>query len=272
MNKTFYFIGGLPRSGSTLLCNILNQNPRFHATSTSGVIDLILLVRNNWSNIGEFKASPNDLAKFRVMRSILPSFYNDIEKPVIFDKSRGWPAHLEMLEFLLGHRAKILVPVRDIQDVLASFEKIWRKESAHSLIPQERAHMETFGTVESRCEVWLKHNQPVGKAYNNIKDALVRGYGERMHFVFFEELTRNPKKIMHDVYAFLEEPYFEHNFKHVEQVTHEDDRMYGFSDLHTIRKQVVPVASQWREILGDWAEKYEPMNFWKHALRTKKNK
>lgn len=29
LNKNFYFMAGLPRSGSTLLSSILNQNPRF---------------------------------------------------------------------------------------------------------------------------------------------------------------------------------------------------------------------------------------------------
>ena len=34
-SKKINVICGLPRSGSTLLCNILNQNPDFHASSTS---------------------------------------------------------------------------------------------------------------------------------------------------------------------------------------------------------------------------------------------
>ena len=59
IDKNVHFISGMPRSGSTLLCNILNQNPRFHATGTSGVLDLLLLVRNNWNLIpstGNFAA------------------------------------------------------------------------------------------------------------------------------------------------------------------------------------------------------------------------
>ena len=53
--KKFYFIAGLPRSGSTLLANILAQNPKFHTTSTSGVMDVMFGVRNNWDNLIEFK-------------------------------------------------------------------------------------------------------------------------------------------------------------------------------------------------------------------------
>jgi len=36
-SKTFHFISGLPRSGSTLLSAILRQNPRFYAGMTSPV-------------------------------------------------------------------------------------------------------------------------------------------------------------------------------------------------------------------------------------------
>lgn len=257
-----HFISGMPRSGSTLLCNILNQNPRFHATATSGALDLLLLVRNNWTLIPELKALPGDLPKFRVLKSILPAFYADVDKPVLFDKSRGWPAHLEMIEALVGTQVKVLVAVRDIRDILASFEKIWRKESALKMIPQEKGNMDQFQTVQGRCEVWLRANQPVGKAYNSVKDALLRGYGNRMHFIFFEELSSNPEKVMRGVYEFLDEEYYPHDFKNVAQSTHEDDRIYGFTDLHTIRSEVKSLTSDWRTVLGDWAEKYGGLNFW----------
>lgn len=261
-DKKFYFISGLPRSGSTLLCNILNQNPRFHATSTSGVLDMLLAIRNNWNNIVEFKATRNDLAKMRVLRGMLQSFYADLDKAVIFDKSRGWPGFLEMAESLLGHKAKVLVCVRDVRDVLSSFEKLWRKESKSGQISQEKANMLKFQTIEGRCDVFLSNNQPVGSAYNRIKDALARGYGDRMHFVFFEELTSDPQKIMRAVYEFIGEDYFDHDFDNVEQTTNEDDFFHGFKDLHTIRRKVRPVYSDWREVLGTFAARYEVLNFW----------
>ncbi len=261
-DKNFVFLGGLPRSGSTLLANILNQNPRFHATPTSGLLEMLLIVRNNWNNITEFRATRNDLAKFRTLRAMLFAFYENIDKPFIFDKSRGWLAHLEMAESLLGHKAKVLVPVRDIRDVLTSFEKLWRKESASGQISQERENYAKFQTVEGRCDIWLQPAQPVGIAYNRIKDALRRGYADRMYFVFFDELTTKPGEVMRGIYEFLGEPYFDHDFRNVEQSTHEDDFFHGFKDLHTIRNQVAPVATQWKEVLGPFAEKYAKLNFW----------
>ncbi len=265
--RKFHFISGLPRSGSTLLCNILNQNPRFHATATSGVLDMLLAIRNNWNAIAAFKAVRNNPAKLRVLRAMLFSFYSDIKAPVIFDKSRGWPGFLEMGEEILGHKAKVLVCVRDIRDVLSSFEKLWRKESRTGQISQEKQHPNEFQTVEERCKVWLKTNQPIGSAYNRVKDALQRGYGDRMHFVFFDELTTNPTKVLDQIYAFLGEKKYPHDFTNVAQTTIEDDFFHGFTDLHTIRQHVKPVKSDWRDVLGNFADEYAKLNFWEKGRK-----
>src|SRR3989344_3597345 len=96
--KTIHFISGLPRSGSTLLCNILAQNPRLHTTATSGIMDIMFMVRNNWDTLVEFRAHPDEEAKERVLKGILESYYATADKPVIFDKSRGWVSLLEMAE------------------------------------------------------------------------------------------------------------------------------------------------------------------------------
>lgn len=270
--KQVVTIAGLPRSGSTLLCNILNQNPAFHATETSGVLQLLLMVKNNWNNIIEFKAVRNEPAKLRVLRSMLFSFYADQDKKIIFDKCRGWPEQLAMLESILGQKAKMLVTVRDMRDVLASFEVLWRKESKTGQTSQEKAFPVEFQTVEGRCEVMMRANQPVGSAYQKMKDAILRGYADRMHFIQFERLTTHPEKVMRDVYTFLNEPYFPHDFEHVEQTTKEDDFFHGFTDLHTIRKSIEPVPSQWQTILGPTGEQYEKFNFWNKSTKTEPSK
>jgi sulfotransferase len=40
MKQKIFFNSTLPRSGSTLLQNIMGQNPEFHVTPTSGLIDV----------------------------------------------------------------------------------------------------------------------------------------------------------------------------------------------------------------------------------------
>lgn len=264
MNKTFHFISGMPRSGSQLICNILSQNPRFHVSPTSGILDIIFSVRNNWDELIEFKANPNEEGKKRVLRGILESYYADREEPVIIDKSRGWLAYLELVEMILERPAKVLVPVRDLRDILASFEKLWRQGASNRQIAQERENYFLWQTVEGRCQVWVNQNQPVGLAFNRIKDALGRGFKDRLHFVRYEDLTRYPKRTMLMLYNFLEEDYFEHDFDSVEQVIFEHDVVYGLgSELHTIRPKVEPQPPQWISVLGEEvAEKYKGLELW----------
>ena len=49
MTEKIFFQSSLPRSGSTLLQNILAQNPDFYATPTSGVLELLYAARANYS-------------------------------------------------------------------------------------------------------------------------------------------------------------------------------------------------------------------------------
>ena len=50
LNKKIFIVAGLPRSGSTLLMNILGQNDAFFVTPTSGILDIIVYIRNSWNN------------------------------------------------------------------------------------------------------------------------------------------------------------------------------------------------------------------------------
>lgn len=262
----FHFLGGLPRAGSTLLCNILAQNPRLHTTQTSGCMDVMFGVRNNWDQLIEHRARPMPRAKTRVLRAILHSYYADVERPVVIDKCRGWVSLIEMIESVLGRPAKVLVPVRDLRDVLASFERLWRARAADGQIAGERENYFQFQTIEGRLAFWMRDDQPVGLAHNRIRDALNRGLGDRLHFVPFGRLTQDPASTLRDIYAFLGEEPYDHDFARVEQVTAEDDGVFGFGELHTIQPAVEPVPPRWPAVLGQAAARYDGLSFWQPVV------
>jgi len=56
MVEKIFFNSSLPRSGSTLLQNIMAQNQKFYVTPTSGVLELVFGARANYTNSPEFKA------------------------------------------------------------------------------------------------------------------------------------------------------------------------------------------------------------------------
>jgi sulfotransferase len=171
---------------------------------------------------------------------------------------------LELLESITGKGAKVLVPVRDLRDVLASFEKLHRKNMGLRQSEAEKANYLGFQTVKQRCETWSRFDQPVGLAYNRIKDALQRGWKDKMFFVDYNKFTSTPLEMLKSVYAFLEEDWFEHDVHNVEQVTWEDDEVHGYASgvLHGIRKDIRPQPPQWPAVLGGDAAIYDNQTIW----------
>ncbi|HQT27472.1 MAG TPA: hypothetical protein PLK99_12895 [Burkholderiales bacterium] len=61
-----------------------------------------------------------------------------------------------------------------------------------------------------------------------------------------------------------------HDFDRAEQVTCEDDHVYGFKDLHIIRQQVKPQEHKWERVFDDavfqspaWNNIENTAQFWK---------
>jgi len=154
--------------------------------------------------------------------------------------------------------------------VVASFEKLYRKTSALGQLPQEAAMALRFKTALGRTEVFIDDGQPVGRAYNAIRDAVTRGWHDRMHFIDFEDLTRRPRETLQGIYRFLDVAPHAHDFERVEQLTVEDDFVYGFKDLHVIRARVEPQAPAWPKVYDDavfqspaWKTLEGVAQFWK---------
>ena len=129
MEKIF-FQSSLPRAGSTLLQNILGQNPDFYVTPTSGVLELIYASRNNYTNDVSFKAQDPELMKkgwLNFCNQGLIGFYKGItQKKYVVDKSRGWGIHYNFLNSFYPN-PKIVCMVRDLRSIYASMEKNFRK-------------------------------------------------------------------------------------------------------------------------------------------------
>lgn len=263
--KQFFFISGLPRSGSTLLCNILAQNPEVHVSkATSGLHDVLFNIRNQWDRLIEHQAEGTDYERLRrVLRGVFEN-YHDTEKSVIIDKGRGWLSLIEMAEFALGCEIKILSPVRDVAEILASFENLWRKTTGKSQWSFESNDYMLSQTVAGRCEIWSRRDQPVGLAYNRVNDAISRGHAGKIKFIEFDDLTSSPSSVMAGIYKFLDMDYFSHDFSNIAQYTREDDEnVHRIEGLHSIRPKVAPVPKSARAVLGSVAEKYRNLETWR---------
>jgi len=257
MEKLF-FQSSLPRSGSTLLQNILAQNPDIYATPTSGVLELIYAARENYTNSPEFIAQDKELMRTAFLsfcKSGMDAFYNAItDKKYVVDKSRGWGIHYDFLKTIRGEEPKIVCMVRDLRDVFASMENNFRKSPEKSNSVISWANM-TGTTVPKRVDIWAQ-SQPVGLAIERLQEIIRYGNNAHILFVKYEDLCLNPEGQMVRIYEYLGIPYFKHDFDNIQQVTKEDDEVYGAFGDHTIRHELKLQPSKAKALLGkqvcDW--------------------
>jgi sulfotransferase len=270
MQKSFYFMAGLPRSGSTLLSAILNQNPRFYSGPSSPVTGLMLLMEQALSQDELFRAHPKPNQANQIIANLLPQYYSDIDKSVIFDKNRSWVNRLHYIEGYFGLTPKVICPVRNLDEILTSFISMHRRNPYEvngkiNFMDEMLIKSNIPLTDDNRCEFLVSENGILGQSYTGIRDALMKGQQSFMHFVEYDDLTNSPEETVKKIYDFLEEEYYKHDFNNLVNINSEDDSsVYGIIDMHDVRKTISRTSANPQEILSkDILSRCQNLEFWR---------
>ena len=264
-SRTFHFISGLPRAGSTLLSAILRQNPRFHAGMSSPVASLFDGVIGQVSAGSELSTMVSEAQRARILRGLFDSYYADLEQPVIFDTNRAWTAKLPALMRLFPD-AKVICCVRDIAWVMDSLERQFRNNAfEHTRLfnnPAERS------TVYTRVEALAHANRLVGFPWHALREACYSEFAERVLVLEYDLLAVRPGDVFKLIYEFLGEQPFAHDFGNVEYDAPEFDAQLGLEGLHRVHPQVK--ARPRKTILPpDLFKRYAQLSFWRDLKDSK---
>lgn len=245
-----FFNSSMPRSGSTLLQNILGNNPQIYATPTSGLIEYIVSAQKTYSSSQVIKSQDEDAMKRALLSMCGFSVYGYFDaltsRQYAIDKSRGWMCNLSFLRSFFP-KAKIICMVRDLRDILASMEKIHRETPEYWERGNEEGRM---FNIYDRIDYWMEA-KPIGPMYKALFNVFETSQTENILFIKHEKLCSNPDATMKIVYDFLDMPHFTHDFNNIVQVTHEDDKWHGKYGKHGIRQIVEPTSSKAKELLGN---------------------
>lgn len=256
MKKRYYFMAGLPRSGSTLLSAILNQNPEIHAGPSSPVVSTMYAIENHLRKDELYTAFPKKAQANLIISSVINHFYSDIDKPVVIDKNRAWVAQIPYIEDYIEQKAKIICPVRDVEEILASMISMIRRNiksagaTRNNFIDEQLGRLRLPISDENRCNFIAGPNGILGMSLKAIRDGVAAGYIDRMLFVEYRDLVSNPESCMRRIYGFLNEPYYEHDFGNLENTFRENDQaIYGLGDMHEVRRQLAVTAPSPKDVL-----------------------
>lgn len=272
IDKKFYFMAGLPRAGSTLLSSILNQNPRFYSGPSSPVLSTMYAVENHLINDELYHGYPKPEQANQIISNIIRQFYGDIDREVIIDKNRAWTARVPYIEGYIGQKAKIICPVRDIDEILTSMIMMIRRNPYKegnqriNFIDEQLVKLNIPLNDDNRCEYIASPQGILGQSLNAIMEGFNQRFGDRIHFIEYEDITNNPKQTLRKLYEFLEEEYYEHEFNNLKNQNREDDmNTYGLADMHEVHPQLKNTAPKPIDILSSYVlKKCSGMDFWRN--------
>lgn len=276
LKKTCYFMAGLPRSGSTLLSSILNQNPRFHSGPSSPVLPLMYTIEDHLQNDELYHGYPKPDQVYTIISNLIQQFYSDVENPVIIDKNRAWTARVGHIEHYITQKAKIICPVRDIEEILTSLITMIRRNPYKegnpriNFVDEQLIKLNIPLTDDNRCEYIAGPQGILGQSLNAIIEGIQQGYRDRFHFIEYQDLVHNPKQTLKKLYDFLEEEPYEHTFDNLKNQNRESDmKTYGLEDMHEVRPELKSTSKNPLEVLSPYVlNKSKGMDIWRQTPYT----
>lgn len=246
--KTYHFLSGLPRSGSTVLASILNQNPDVYVTPTSPMLNVAVKMQESWREDPTVKANYYEEQINNLTKAILPAFWQHRPEPIIIDKGRGWAKNMPNASALFGKKMKAVVVERDLPSIMASWLTLIRKQK-NCFVDSVLMQRGYIVNDENRMgEMW----------FNMVKDCMEgsaqirKEAPDQIIIVKYDELMEDPKNTLSRIETFLQLPHHEYDFENIENDTADDDMTaWGFEGLHTIRPKLQKVSKNAREVLGD---------------------
>jgi hypothetical protein len=254
--KKLHFLSGLPRSGSTVLAAILNQNPQTHVSTTSGLGAALDALATTWHREPLLEKNDRDRKKLaNAMRGLIHGYYDEItSKPIVIDKARNWPLPVVVsaMAQVLGHKPRIIATVRSVPDCMASFVRVAKPENLDDFIQQSglTAHL---------------------KSSYQVLQAGYQADPECFLFVEYEDLLADPRTQLQRIHDFLGLDPFEYDFERIDgsTVKEDDEGLHGVAGLHDIKPKLGRQHNQSpRDVLKHHYSEFCQPEFWLPKPRT----
>jgi sulfotransferase len=269
MDKKYYFLSGLFRSGNTVLSAILNQNLDVYSSPLSPISGYMWTLHNNMENSENDKRSKDKTGQETVMKNLLSNYYSNIDKPTIIDREKQWPlpANFYLLKKYIDPNPKIIFTVRPMLEILLSLINILGKD-LETAMEKDFWPMRPYLTLnDNKCDYLMQ----TGSHYDLITHCFISLHEspENFHIVEYDDIVNKPEDVMYGIYDFLGLPRYDHDFENIEKIEEDNDLLLGLPvDLHKIRPKLEKTSQDPYEVFSDYViKKYGNLDFWKNIKK-----
>jgi len=238
MSQQFVCLSGLPRSGSTMLSSILNQNPLIYSEGNSAVCQLLWDMYLSATKYASEQLGANNRhdTPYDLVSHIPKVYYKNVPKTkeVIIDKCRSWTMsyNVDLLLKYVDPNIKIIVLERSITDIFKSFMKLYKKNN----INDEQVHVRLSNMLVPNSEPILR--SAVGVNMARKKNEENPSSNKNFLFIKYDDLIKNTQEIMNQIYDFCGWAPYTHDFNNIVNQFPENDAFYGLKGFHEIRQTI----------------------------------
>lgn len=216
--KEIHFCSGLPRAGSTVLMNILQQNPRIFTTGTCALQEILtnLVIKSRFKeSFQAMSIDQADSAMYGLVNGAAQGWFNGLtDKPVAISKNRGWTGLTHLFP-----ESKYIVTIRDLVDVAESFDRVNRNTKVLHTFDDTLGLLPAM-TEDEKYHYFFKSPNPITGVLAHELPRLLelcRQDQSKVLFIRYEDLLADPYKQINKVYDFLGEEQFKHDFNNIQQ-------------------------------------------------------
>ncbi len=239
MGKQYHFLAGLHRSGNTVLSSILNQHSDIYSSPLSPVSEYMWRTYTASNETESARSNMYPERSTRLLSRMLENYYEDVEKPIIFDRDKNWahPANVKMMKECLDFKPKIVFTTRPIIEVLASFIAIdistvikWMNKSSYK--PDT-----SLSLNDNLCDYLMLGDSQLSRTLLALQSVDNPENAGMIHVVKYEDILNTPQETMDKVYNFLEIEKFKHNFTNIYRIEEYNEAAVRLpKDMHKVRR------------------------------------
>jgi sulfotransferase len=205
-HPTFVGVTGLPRAGSTLLCQMLAQHPEMQCEGVSSPLCNLMLGIRRMASDDQFFLSQLDHSFERsyghlstAVQGFLRGWNQDCTKKAVVDKNRAWLHCVELL-LRIEPTARLIVCLRELGQIYGSIEAQHQRTILVDFI-DHLADFDRFG----RADMLFAKDKTIGAPMISLHAVadLPTAVQEHLYFVRFEDLVERPAACMSHLYAWL---------------------------------------------------------------------
>jgi sulfotransferase len=240
----FVGVAGLPRAGSTLLCQLLAQHPDIQCEGHSSPMCNLLLGIRRMVSEDQFFLSQLDHSfdtsyanLGNAMRGFLRGWNGECRRRVVVDKNRAWLHAIELL-LQIEPQAKLIVCLRELGQIYGSIEAQHQRTILVDFI-DHLADFDRFG----RADMLFAKDKAIGAPLISLHAVLdlPPAVQARLYFMRFEDLLERPTTCVAQLYAWLGVPPCEIDPEKLTPMgAPESDSHYHMKYLHTQSKRIAP--------------------------------